>query len=110
MTAVSAGLLGFGKGDGLLGSILAAASQGREETLCSVARARRRVQRQRSSRVSVGISGGETDISGCETAAPEDTFFDPVGPKLGWLGVGILSFGVNLHLVLQLNFCRSVEN
>ena len=77
-----------------------------------MARTRRRVkmQRKRSSRVAVGISGGETDISGRETAAPEDTFFDPVGPKLGWLGVGILSFGVNLHLVLQLNLCRSVEN
>ena len=72
-----------------------------------MARVRRRVkiQQKRLAREAVGIMGGEADINGYETAAPEYTFFDPVGPKLGWLRVGILSFGVNLHLVLHLNFC-----
>ena len=75
-------------------------------------RVQRRVKMQRKclSRAAVEISGGERDISGREMAAPEYTFFDPVGPKLGWLGAGTLSFGVNLHLVLHLDLCRSVEN
>ena len=56
-----------------------------------------KMQQKQLSRAAVGLIGGGPDISGRETAAPEYTSFDRLGPKLGWLGAAILSFGVNLR-------------
>ena len=68
-----------------------------------------KMRQKRLSSAAIGIIGGGTDISGLETAAPE-YYFDRSGPKFGWLGAAIVSFGVNLYLVLYHSLSHSVGN
>ena len=73
-----------------------------------------KMQQKRLSRAAIGIISGGTHISGRETAAPEYTFFDRVGPKLGWLGEAgssdIVFWGKFASCLLHHNLCHSVEN